>query len=154
VRLVVLMIEVEDPEGISTRKLILEAARHNVITAYSGSVGLELLRRFPNVDTAVVHTEVEDSVFEETVRGLKKIRPGLPIIGISPVVSRQADGADYLLSSHEPQDLLKLLAERFEAATSDELNADFPGVSRSNSTHLFRSAALANRLAYPKAKRL
>jgi hypothetical protein len=33
VRLVVLMIEVEQPEGVSSRKLILETARHNVITA-------------------------------------------------------------------------------------------------------------------------
>jgi hypothetical protein len=34
-RLVVLMIEVEQPEGVSTRKLVLETARPNVITAYS-----------------------------------------------------------------------------------------------------------------------
>jgi hypothetical protein len=55
-----------------------ETARHNVITAYSGSVGLELFRRFPNVDTAVVHTELADSSFKEIVRELKKIRPDLP----------------------------------------------------------------------------
>jgi hypothetical protein len=29
------MIEVEQPEGVSSRKLILETARHNVITAYT-----------------------------------------------------------------------------------------------------------------------
>jgi DNA-binding response OmpR family regulator len=120
VRLVVLMIEVEQPEGVSSRKLILETARHNVITAYGGSVGLELLRRFPNVDTAVVHTELADSSFEEIVRELKKIRPDLPVIGISPVAGRQAEGADYLLSSFDPEGLLKLLAERFEASTSDD----------------------------------
>ena len=119
-RLVVLMIEVEQPEGVSSRKLILETARHNVITAYGGSVGLELLRRFPNVDTAVVHTELADSSFKEIVRELKKIRPDLPVIGISPAADRQAEGADYVLSSFDPEGLLTLLAERFEASTSDE----------------------------------
>ena len=74
-RLVVLMIEVEQPEGVSSRKLILETARHNVITAYGGSVGIELLRRFPNVDTAVVHTELPDSSFKEIVRDSKRSVP-------------------------------------------------------------------------------
>ena len=119
-RLVVLMIEVEQPEGISSRKLILEAARHNVITAYKGTVGLELLRRFPNVDVAVIHTEMEDSTFKETIREIKKIRSDLPVIGISPTAGRYTEGADYVLSSFNPQDLLNLLAERFEASASAE----------------------------------
>ena len=119
-RLVVLMIEVEQPEGISSRKLILEAARHNVITAYSGKVGLELLRRFPNVDVAVIHTELDGPTFEETVSEIKAVRPDLTVIGISPVNHRQAQGADYLLSSYDPQELLRLLAKRFEASTSDK----------------------------------
>jgi len=118
-RLVVLMIEVEQPEGISARKLILEAARHNVISAYSASVGLQLLRRFPNIDAVVIHTEMSSPSFEETVRTAKAMRPDLPIIGISPVPDRQPDGADYMISSFEPEALLKLLAEQFNAATSE-----------------------------------
>jgi CheY-like chemotaxis protein len=114
------MIEVEQPEGISARKLVLEAARHNVLTAYSGKVGLELLRRFPNVDVAVIHTELDGSSFEETVREIKALRPDLPVIGISPVVNRKPQGADQILSSYDPQDLLGLLAKRFEASTSDK----------------------------------
>ena len=58
-RLVILMIEVEQPEGISARKLILEAARHNVLTAYSGRVGIELLRQSssdPGSNTSPWHT--------------------------------------------------------------------------------------------------
>lgn len=118
-RLILLMVEVEQPEGISARKLILEAARHNVITAYSGKGAVDLLRRFPNVDLAVVHTELEGTSFTETVRQLKETRPDLPIVAISPVAGRQVQGVDYMLSSHDPQELLRLLAERFEAATSD-----------------------------------
>jgi hypothetical protein len=119
-RLMVLMIEVEQPEGISSRKLVLEMARHNVITAYGGMAGLELLRRFPNVDLAVIHTELEDLPFERIVLQLKALRRDLPIVAISPAWKGLPKGVDHILSSRDPQALLQLLAERFEAATSDE----------------------------------
>lgn len=119
-RLNVLMIEVEQPEGLSTRKLVLETARHNVITAYTSAAGQGLLKRFPNVDAVVVHTELDNSSLRETVRGLKNIRKDIPVIAISPRTARDKDGADYLISSHDPQALLALLAEEFEAATSAE----------------------------------
>ena len=118
-RLVVLMIEVEQPEGLSTRKLVLETARHNVITAYTKDGGVELLRRFPNVDVAVVHTELDDSSFKETVRDLKRIQGNLAVVGISPRNDADKDGADYMIRSHDPQALLDLLAEKFEASKSD-----------------------------------
>ena len=119
-RLVVLMVEVEQPEGISSRKLVLETARHNVITAYSGDGAIDLLRRFPNVDVAVIHTELEDSQFVRLVREIKNICPDLPIIALSPFLDGHVEGVDETLSSHDPQLLLHLLAERYEAATSDE----------------------------------
>ena len=113
------MIEVEQPEGVSTRKLVLETARHNVITAYTSATGVALLRRFPNVDVVVVHTEMDNFSFEKTVRAVKKVRKDIPVIGITPHADRDKDGAEYMISSHDPQSLLHLLAERFEAATSD-----------------------------------
>jgi DNA-binding response OmpR family regulator len=120
VRLVILMVEVEQPEGISSRKLILETARHNVLTAYSGDDAVNLLQRFPNVDLAVIHTELEGNEFESTVRRLKGTRPDLYIAAISPVHSGTLDGVNAVLSSYDPQALLDFLATRFEAATSDE----------------------------------
>ncbi len=119
-RLVVLMVEVEQPEGISARKLILETARHNVITAYSGDGAIKLLRRFPNVDVAVIHTQLEDSQFTRLVREIKKIRPDLPIVALSPMLDQHVKGVDHTLSSYDPQLLLHLLAEHYEAATSDD----------------------------------
>ena len=118
-RLVVLMIEVEQPEGVSARKLVLETARHNVITAYNSASGIELLRRFPNVDVVVVHTEMENHSFEKTVRDLKKVRNDIPVIGITPHGQREIDGAEYMISSHDPHALLQLLAQEFEASISD-----------------------------------
>ena len=120
VRLVVLMVEVEQPEGISSRKLILETARHNVLTAYSGDDAVILLQRFPNVDLAIIHSELEDEAFESTVRRLKEVRPSLYIVAISPVDFDKLEGVDAVLPSYDPQELLEFLAKRFEAATSDE----------------------------------
>jgi CheY-like chemotaxis protein len=119
-RLVVLMVEVEQPEGISSRKLILETARHNVLTAYSGDGAVNLLQRFPNVDLAIIHTELEGREFETTVRRLKEMRPDLYIVAISPVDSGKLEGVDAILPSYDPQELLEFLAKYFEAATSDE----------------------------------
>jgi DNA-binding NtrC family response regulator len=113
------MIEVEQPEGLSTRKLVLETARHNVITAYTKDGGVDLLRRFRNVDVVVVHSELDDAPFEQTIREIKEVRKNVAVIGVSPTGNRDMDGADYMISSHDPQTLLQLLAEKFEAAKSD-----------------------------------
>jgi DNA-binding response OmpR family regulator len=119
VRLVVLMVEVEHPEGISSRKLILETARHNVLTAYNEDDAVDLLQRFPNVDLAIIHTELQGREFESTVRRLKEMRPNLYIVAISPRDSGKLEGVNAVLSSYNPQELLEFLANRFEAATSD-----------------------------------
>ena len=44
-----LVIDHEFPDSISTRKLVLETAKYNVITAYSGNEAVETLKLFPNV---------------------------------------------------------------------------------------------------------
>ena len=51
--LVVLMIEEEQPEGLSARKLVVETAKHNVLTAYNAKEGIDLLRCFPNIDVVL-----------------------------------------------------------------------------------------------------
>ncbi len=113
--LTALIIEVEQPEGISTRKLVLETERHNVLTAYTGDGGLDLMRRFPNVDVVVVHTEVDDLPFGEVVRQVKEIRPDVKVVALAPDGNRDPEGADYVISSYDPQTLLKLLAKEFRA---------------------------------------
>jgi CheY-like chemotaxis protein len=119
IRLVVLMVEVEQPEGISARKLILETARHNVLTAYDGNTAVKLLERFPNVDLAVLHTELEGEPFSRTVRRLREIRSDLYIVAITPISHVRLDGVDKVLNSHEPQQLLDFLASEFHVSSSD-----------------------------------
>ena len=115
-KLVVLMIEVEQPEGLSARKLVLETAKHNVLTTYSGKLGLEMLRKFPLVDLVVVHRNVSDMSAKEVIREIKKLNPKMPVVLLSPLVDEEPMGAQYVIPSHEPQMILELLEQAFGAS--------------------------------------
>ena len=81
--LVVLMMEEEQPEGLSARKLVVETAKHNVLTAYNLPDGLDLLHRFPNVDVILVHSRLRDQK-ADLLGEVKRICPGKPIILATP----------------------------------------------------------------------
>jgi two-component SAPR family response regulator len=119
-RIVVLMIEVEQPEGLSARKLVLETAKHNVLTAYSAKQGIELLRRFPDVDATVVHREVRDLPVKDVVAQIKAINPKMPVVLLSPFKEAVPEGADYVISSHEPQLILMLFESVFGADPTND----------------------------------
>jgi DNA-binding response OmpR family regulator len=113
------MIEVEQPEGISTRKLVLETAKHNVITAYSGQTGLELLDRFPNVDAVVVHSRMTDIPCVEIIREVKAKHPSMPVVVLSPLGPIEGcESADYIVDSHIPDEILHLFATKMGADKS------------------------------------
>lgn len=112
--LVVLMMEEEQPEGLSSRKLVVETAKHNVLTAYSADQGMKLLRRFQKVDAVVVH----HGLIERNPGLLAEIRnvdAGLPIIVADPVSGRKIAGADYVADSHNPTAVLTILREKITA---------------------------------------
>ena len=111
--LVVLMIEAEQPEGISTRKLVVETAKHNVITAYSIDDGLDLLRRFPNVDAIFVHARLlEES--PDILSTVRQMDPGIPVILAAPFGNMRSPHADFVIDSHHPEDLLRLLVHEIQ----------------------------------------
>ena len=115
--LVVLMIEHEQPEGLSARKLVVETAKHNVITAYNPDTGLALLRRFPKVDLVLIHATVLDHLpLIPQVREISDV----PIVIATPHENAQYEGANFIISSHEPQSLLNLLATAFGADTTSD----------------------------------
>lgn len=109
--LVVLMIEMEQPEGLSSRKLIIETAKHNVLTAYDAEVGLDLLRRFPNVDLILVHSSLlmrRKGLLSE----VKSLAQKVPIVLASPFKTEtHHPEVRYVVDSHNPQELLTLLSE-------------------------------------------
>lgn len=104
-----IVVDREYAGSISTRKLVIETAKLNVLTAYSGAEAIETLQRFPNVNGVVADTGTEDMPFDEMVRFLKEIRPTVPIIAINRPTSIGSRLADYELESFEPVRLLELL---------------------------------------------
>lgn len=100
-------------EGISARKLVLEAARYNVITGYSGSDALELLERFPRIDGLIVHSGIGDREFQKVIDEAAEKYPDCMIILLSPGLTSMHEAAKFHLSSHDPKELLELLHERF-----------------------------------------
>lgn len=104
-----LVIDREFPGSISTRKLVLETAKFNVLTAYSGAEAREMFARFPAISGAVLDAGLEDVSCEEMVRHLKSEQPDLPVIVVGAPGSMECSGADYQLESFLPAKLLEIL---------------------------------------------
>ncbi|WP_109489080.1 hypothetical protein [Occallatibacter savannae] len=107
--LVVLMMEEEQPEGLSARKLVVETAKHNVLTAYNLQDGLDLLHRFPNVDVIMVHSRLLEQK-HDLLAEVRRTCPGKPIILASPFANDGREEVDYVVDSHKPHDLIRLFA--------------------------------------------
>jgi CheY-like chemotaxis protein len=104
-----LVIDREFAGSISTRKLVIETAKFNVITAYSGHEAVATLKRFPDMDGVVMDADIQDMSCPEMVQALKALHPGIPVIAICSPRQNKCEGADHVLDSFEPQKLLELL---------------------------------------------
>ncbi len=113
VRPTLLVAEPEPAQALSARKLVLETAKFNVVTAHSGREALELLKKFPNVDGLVVHSSLRDGSVMRLLTELKHTDPRKPIILLMSGVARSRKHADHTLPSDEPEELLDLLRELF-----------------------------------------
>jgi len=104
----VLIAEPEPEQALSTRKLVVETGKFNVLTAHSGQEALDVFRLFPNISAAVlVVCEAIDAA--EVANQMKSIKPALPIICLSPRIDEGCAHADYTISSYEPHALLERL---------------------------------------------
>ncbi len=124
-----LVIDREYPGSISTRKLVIETAKLNVITAYSGGEALLMLERFPAVSGVVVDAGIEDMETNDLVRSLKSARPELPVIVIAAPGFNGSSDADYQLDSFLPAKLLELL-RRLEPEETAEIERRNEELSR------------------------
>jgi len=106
-----LMAEPEPEQAISARKLVLETAKFNVITAHSTSEALELCKLFPGTSALIVHGRVENC--GKLVEHYKLKQPDKPAILLAPSPSTSCDGADHTISSHNPEELVGLLRRLF-----------------------------------------
>lgn len=104
-----LVIDREFPGSISTRKLVIETAKFNVITAYSADEAIETLREFPAIHGAVIDADIYGTTCEALTKALKEIKAGLPIIAICGPGDNDCAGADYQVGSLDPRKLLETL---------------------------------------------
>jgi DNA-binding response OmpR family regulator len=104
-----LVVDLEHASSISTRKLVIETAKFNVITAYSAREALDTSVAFPAINGVVLDATVKDLSCTQVIRQLKAARPDLPIIIVRGPEGHACEGADHYLDSFEPARLLNLL---------------------------------------------
>ena len=105
-----LVAEPEPSQALSVRKLVLETAKFNVLTAHSTREALDLFHRFPNISAAVL---VGDSIIDcDAVAGQIKGTTDskkVPIVFLSPRIGGMCRQADYNLEAGEPEKLLEII---------------------------------------------
>jgi DNA-binding NtrC family response regulator len=127
-----LVIDREYSASISTRKLVIETAKFNVITAYSAHEALETFAAFPAIAGVVLDAGIRDMTCCDLTASIKESNPKLPVVVISSPGTHECDGADYQLESFEPGRLLTLLQSLVpEAAAAiekrnEQLNQTLP----------------------------
>jgi CheY-like chemotaxis protein len=104
-----LVIDKHFPGSISTRKLVIETALLNVLTAYSAEEAIEILSRFPDVDGIVLDSEVHGVPCRRLIERLRAVRPDVPIVTVSPSGHDRCGDEEYHVSSFDPKDLLEQL---------------------------------------------
>jgi CheY-like chemotaxis protein len=114
-----LVVDREFPGSISTRKLVIETAKFNVLTAYSGVEAREMFERFPAISGVVLDGGLSDRGCEEVVRSIKAKQPALPVIVICAPGDPEVPQADYQLPSFEPAKLLGLLRSLTPGASAE-----------------------------------
>jgi len=122
VRPTFLVVEPEPGNALSTRKLVLETAKFNVLTAHSWHEAEELFDLFPRVNAVIVTNEVDEGkVCSDFVKRVKQRNPRPATVVLAPHVAHMCDDADHLLSSHDPQSLVNLMRSLFGDPRPDDL---------------------------------
>src|ERR1700753_366318 len=94
-----LVVDREFPGSISTRKLVIETAKFNVLTAYSGKEAIEMIARFPAVSGVVLDGGLDDITCDEVPHQIKLLQPKLPVVVIAAPGFNGCREADYQLES-------------------------------------------------------
>jgi hypothetical protein len=107
-----LVAEIEPGSAISARKLVLETAKFNVVTAHSKNEALEFFNMAPALHAALIITSDLPGA-SQVVAQIKKAVPDFFVIALSPNRSTSLRLADEHCSSHDPQSLVELCRKKF-----------------------------------------
>ena len=104
-----LVVDREYAGSISTRKLVIETAKFNVITAYSSQEGIDTLRKYPRLDGVVLDATMPDMQADDLIRGLREVVPGLKVVAVSTPGRDGCTAADLYVETYNPANLLETL---------------------------------------------
>lgn len=108
-----LVAEPEPDQALSSRKLLLENFKFNVITAHSEQEMLELLDLFPNVSAVILHDNIPGQTATGILKSVRDRAPKMQIVALNPRGERHNQIADHVVNSHSPEELLHLLQRLF-----------------------------------------
>lgn len=118
-----LVIDREYAGNISTRKLVIETAKFNVITAYDGEEAIRSLKRFPNVDGVVVNAELTDyEGCRGLIKDLREIAPQIAVIVTSAGAFPKCGPEVQYVDNFDPKSLLACL-QSLKPEASAEIRA-------------------------------
>jgi hypothetical protein len=120
----IIVAEAEPGQALSTRKLVLETAKFNVLTAHSTDEALDIFQSFPNA-SCLVAVAGETIDCERILKFADTIRDDIPLVALSPRPAFKCKPANHHLSSHDPEALVhlmrKLLGDPREIDTAKDL---------------------------------
>jgi CheY-like chemotaxis protein len=103
-----LVAEPEPIQALSVRKLVLETAKFNVLTAHSNREALDIFHLFPNISAAVLVGEsgLDCDLIANSIRNTTD---KVPIIFLSGRIAGRCEYANHNLQTGEPERLLELV---------------------------------------------
>ena len=106
-----LVAEPEPSEALSVRKLVLESAKFNVLTAHSTREALDIFNMFPNISAAVLVGEsvIDCDTVADRIKGT--VNDKVPIVFLSARIGGMCRNADHNLLTSEPEKLLDTIRE-------------------------------------------
>jgi DNA-binding NtrC family response regulator len=110
-RPIFLVLDPPDPEALSTRKLILESEKYNVLTAFTAEEAVEIANRVP-INLVVLHERVRNNGSSQLAADLKRINPEVPVWLVSPQ-PHKVENVDEVISSFDPVVLVQMARDMF-----------------------------------------
>lgn len=115
-RKLVLLVEAEQSEGLSARKIIVENLNHDVITAHDTAEALALLDS-SKPDIALVHSEIEGQSCEEIIAEIQRRYPGVQAVALTPGATDLC-GPVITINSMQPQELVRFFESPAESPSA------------------------------------
>ena len=115
-----LVVERPDADRLSTRKLVLESAKFNVVNATSERETIETLTRL-DVDAVVLPLELRGSTCDDLVRAAKKARPTVKVVVPQSAHCAPSEHIDARYNLFDPGSLVAVCRELFGDPLAHEL---------------------------------